>query len=111
LATFFQIEGYRQLKGVQSSQPFPRAILHQQKPGSLEVTRLYGWTNQQTLLPEVRSQAAPGGLDLPFVDRACAGFDGENRLHLYHRQMGNDAARTRLPYNPTDEFGSCFLVI
>src|SRR5208282_4331986 len=110
-AGVFPIESDSQLQGVQSSQPFRRAILHQQTPGSMEVARLNWRTNHQPPLPEVCSQAAPGGLNLPFVNLACARFDGEDRLHLYHRQMGNDTAKTWLRNNPSHEFGPCFLVI
>jgi hypothetical protein len=77
----------------------------------MEVVRLNGRANQKTVLPEVGSQASPGGLDLLLVNFACARFDGEDRLHLYHRQMGYDRAKTWLRNNPRHEFGPCFLVI
>lgn len=77
----------------------------------MKMVRLNRRANQQAPLPQVSSQASPGGFDLPFVDLARAGFDGENRLYLYHRQMRNDAARTLLRDNQCHEFGARFLVV
>ena len=111
LARVFQIEGCRQLKGVQSPKTFRRPIFHEQKPGSMEMPWLNGQGNQQTTLAQVGSEASPGGFDLPFVDLPCARFDGEDGLHLHYRQMRNKGSRGRVEDNPTHEFCPCFLVI
>jgi len=77
----------------------------------MEMPWLNGQGNQETLLAQVSPEASPGGLDLPFVDLACACFDGEDGLHLHYRQMRNKGSRGGVRDNPAHEICPTFLVV